>query len=98
MTANALSPAGLAVHKRLSDMGKSQQWLADEMNRRRAERGRTEKVGRATLWRWMTAKSVINVDDATLIEAVTGVRAILWSQYAADVAESSDTTPPLSAA
>ncbi len=91
-TPQKLTLAGTAVQSRLAELDKSQQWLADEMNSRRDQRGIHGRVQRATLWRWMTGKSVMNVDDATLIEAVVGVPAILWSQYANEIAESAPDT------
>ncbi len=76
-----LTPAGAAVQARLAELGRGQQWLADEMNRRREMRGNSERVYRATLWRWCVGASTMNVDDATLIESVLGVEATMWSQY-----------------
>lgn len=58
-------------------------WLVDEMNRRRREAGVASAVGRSNLWRWMTGKLRINVDDATLIEQITegAILATRWSIY-----------------
>lgn len=77
-----LTPAGATVQQWLDRQAKQQAWLVRELNRLRLERGITGRAGRSTLWRWMTGAALINIDDAALIEAITGTPIALWSQHA----------------
>jgi len=94
MSRAELVPAGAAVQAWLDLNGKSQQWLAREMNARRLEAGITTRIQRSNLWRWMTGRQGINIDDATLIQQITAgpdperpdptrVLVTLWSVHAA---------------
>ena len=82
-----LVAAGVALKAWLEANEKSQTWLVEEINRRRAT---AEKLGRSNLWRWMTGEQRINNDDATLIQAITSaegtqgppVLATQWSRHA----------------
>jgi hypothetical protein len=79
-----LTPAGYAVQAWLKENDHTQQWLVDGVNMLRAAHGIEEQIGRSSLWRWMTGEARINVDDATLIAAITGIPVSLWSRYLAD--------------
>jgi hypothetical protein len=76
-----LTPAGAFVRDWLGANDKDQQWLVDELNRRREAQGFTDRTSRICLWRWMTGKHVINIDDATLIAEITGLPTKLWSRF-----------------
>ena len=76
-----LTSGGHAVQTWLDENGRSQQWLVDEVNRQRGQRGIRQRIGRSTLWRWMTGKTLINVNDAMLIQIITGLAMSLWSQH-----------------
>jgi hypothetical protein len=79
-----LTAAGRFIRKWLDDNDKDQQWLLDELNRRRDGHGVIDRVTRTNLWRWMTGKNQINIDDAALIAEITGLPMRLWSRYASD--------------
>jgi hypothetical protein len=79
-----LTLGGRAVQTWLDTNGHSQQWLVDEVNRQREHRGIPERIGRSTLWRWMTGKTLINVNDAMLLQIVMGVEISIWSQHSAN--------------
>ena len=81
---NDTSPNSDELSRWLREQGKSQQWLADELNRLRADNGIAGRVARATIWRWISRATQISLDDAVMVEAVTRgrVRAINWSSFA----------------
>lgn len=76
-----LTPAGRFIRQWLEDNDKDQQWLVDEMNRRREDHGVADRISRTNIWRWMTGKNLINIDDAALIAEIIGLPMKLWSRY-----------------
>jgi len=73
--------AGAVLQEWLEATGRSQEWLVEQINTRRAAASVHERVQRSNLWRWMTARQRINVDEATLIQQITEGRVpvTLWS-------------------
>jgi hypothetical protein len=63
-----LCPAGQLVVDWLKANGKSQVWLADQM-----------QIGRAQLWRYLVAASVIRIDYAASIERITRIPSNVWA-------------------
>jgi hypothetical protein len=74
-------PAAYAVERWLLANGRTLQWLADEMNRRRTRAGMPANLSRTTLWRWFTGSSRIALDDATLISLISGTPVEKWSTW-----------------
>jgi hypothetical protein len=90
-TGAAPPAAEQSVKHWLEEHGKSQQWLANQINALRAEQGVPQQIGRGTLWRWMSGTNLINVDDALRIRSITGTPVHLWSRY--DLGPSSTPSP-----
>ena len=80
-----VSLAGKALEERLAELDMTRGELVDEKTRRRRLAVVVEAVSQSMLWRWMSADASqsrrINVDDAFLIQFITGLPASTWSRH-----------------
>jgi hypothetical protein len=76
--------AGRLVDEWLKQNQRSQRWLIAEINRRRQLRDLPATVAGANLWRWRVGGVQPSIDNAAVIEEITGVPAQAWAAGAAD--------------
>jgi hypothetical protein len=75
--------AGGLIDAWLSEHGRSQQWLIAEINRLREARGLKASAAGASLWRWRVGDVQPGINNATIIEEITGVAISAWATFAA---------------